>query len=162
MPDRICPRCKKIYSPYLDACPDCGMDLIPYTNPTSNVKQNETQPSIQARQPAQNSPVSNKETVVALGRLCSTISSFEIAISPGMIIGRNHGSLVSESDRFLTISRDHAEIRSSGSSISIVDLNSNNGTWVNGKRLEPGVPCPIKQEDSIRLADHEFIYKRFA
>jgi len=135
---------------------------VPYASPASGVQHKETQPPLQVRQPAQGSPVSGKETVVALGRLCSTTSSFEIAISPGMTIGRNHGSLVSESDRFLTISRDHAEIRSIGSSISLVDLNSNNGTWVNGKRLEPGVPCPIKQEDSIRLADHEFIYKRFA
>ncbi|MCF0229765.1 MAG: FHA domain-containing protein, partial [Parasporobacterium sp.] len=41
----------------------------------------------------------------------------------------------------------------------IKDLNSTNGTWVNGKRLEAYTLQEIKPEDIISLADTELIFK---
>ena len=49
------------------------------------------------------------------------------------------------------ISRIHAEIRLEEGGISAIDLDSANGTLVNGERLEPQVPQPIRHGDIIQL-----------
>lgn len=49
------------------------------------------------------------------------------------------------------VSRMHAEIRLDPDSIRIIDLESANGTLLNGKRLEPQVPTPIHHGDFIQL-----------
>ncbi len=57
------------------------------------------------------------------------------------------------------VSRLHAEIRRNGNGISIADLNSTNGTKVNGINLVPGEECMLYNNDKISLADVDFIYK---
>ena len=57
------------------------------------------------------------------------------------------------------ISRLHAEIRERDGKICVVDLNSTNGTRVNGKTLLPGEECVLFENDRIDIADMEFIYK---
>ena len=49
------------------------------------------------------------------------------------------------------VSRLHAEIRLTRTSISIIDLESANGTLVNGKRINPQEPTPIRHGDMIQL-----------
>jgi len=164
MAERLCPRCKKTYSAREDVCPNCDCDLVPVKSSGQETQPPATPIAVATPHPQEQGPsgrpANGKETTVSLGRLCSKTSSFEIAIAPGMVIGRNHGSLVSETDRFITISRDHAAIRLNGSTVTITDLESRNGTWVNGKKLDPQVPQPINEGDSVKLADHEFVYKR--
>ncbi len=40
------------------------------------------------------------------------------------------------------VSRRHAEVRASESSVEIKDLGSRNGTWINGERVDEGVAAP--------------------
>lgn len=54
------------------------------------------------------------------------------------------------------ISRSHCKIIRDGEQFVIVDLDSANGTYVNGPRIQAGQPCPIKNGDLIRLANSEF------
>ncbi len=49
------------------------------------------------------------------------------------------------------ISRLHAEIRIDEGGVRIVDLDSVNGTLVNGKRLEPQEPMLIAHKDIIQI-----------
>lgn len=49
------------------------------------------------------------------------------------------------------ISRLHAEIRMAENGVHVVDLDSINGTLVNGRRLEPQEPAPIRHKDIIQL-----------
>ena len=54
-----------------------------------------------------------------------------------------------------TISRRHCEIafiQSEG--YIIIDLNSLNGTRVNGQRLRPGEPCFLRNGDTVMLAEN--------
>lgn len=51
----------------------------------------------------------------------------------------------------LGISRIHAELRQIEGVFHIVDLDSANGTLLNGKRLEPQEPIPVKHGDIIQL-----------
>ncbi len=49
------------------------------------------------------------------------------------------------------VSRMHAEIRLDRDGVHIIDLESANGTHVNGRRLEPQVITPIRHGDIIQL-----------
>lgn len=49
----------------------------------------------------------------------------------------------------LGVSRRHAIIRREGDKLLLVDLNSNNGTVVNGSRLEPDTPKELADGDTI-------------
>src|SRR5260221_4940918 len=58
------------------------------------------------------------------------------------------------------ISRMHAVIRRSESELIVQDLSSSNGTWLNGYRLEPYTPVPLKSGDRLLLG-HISIEVRF-
>jgi len=45
----------------------------------------------------------------------------------------------------------HAEIRLAPEAVSIVDLESANGTLVNGKRAEPLTPVVLRHGDVIQI-----------
>ncbi len=49
------------------------------------------------------------------------------------------------------ISRLHAEIRLDEEGVHVVDLDSVNGTLINGKRIEPQQPRRIRHKDIIQL-----------
>ncbi len=53
----------------------------------------------------------------------------------------------------LGVSRIHASIEQLGHSISLIDLQSTNGTWLNGKRLYPNAPSALRTGDQIRLGE---------
>lgn len=54
------------------------------------------------------------------------------------------------------ISRSHCKIIRSGKQYAIVDLQSQNGTFVNKVRLQPNRPCNIKNGDIVRMANSDF------
>jgi len=66
-------------------------------------------------------------------------------------IGRGDGCGIFIDD--YRISRSHAllKIHTFGK-MEIVDMGKN-GTWVNGIRLRPGVPFPVKRKDVVNFAD---------
>jgi len=50
------------------------------------------------------------------------------------------------------ISRQHCKIIFEGQRYFIMDMNSSNGTFVNGAKIQPGVPVPINLGDNIVLS----------
>lgn len=88
----------------------------------------------------------------------STGESYSFSEAREMRIGRG-----SKNDVQLTgnpkLSRTHALIRCMGSNVSIIDLGSANGTWVNGVRLDPerGKTIPLGQRFS--LANEELVVR---
>jgi len=56
----------------------------------------------------------------------------EIALAPGHTIGREGCEIVLPDPE---VSRRHALIRLLDSELAIEDLNSTNGTWINGERI---------------------------
>ncbi len=65
----------------------------------------------------------------------------ERLLLPHQNIGRGAGCRIVDDDNF--VSTSHAEIRWNGNRWWIQDLNSRNGTWVDGRRLAPGRPVPL-------------------
>ena len=51
------------------------------------------------------------------------------------------------------VSREHAVIRSAEKSLTIQDMSSRNGTWLNSTRLTPYTPVPLKSRDHVLLGD---------
>jgi hypothetical protein len=51
-----------------------------------------------------------------------------------------------------TVSRRHARVGFRDGMWWIEDLKSTNGTWLNGKRIEPGRANPLKAGDAIALS----------
>lgn len=49
------------------------------------------------------------------------------------------------------VSRRHARIQHQESHFFVEDLGSSNGTYLNGRRLTPYVPCPLHNGDELQL-----------
>ena len=58
------------------------------------------------------------------------------------------------------IGRTHAKIISQEGFYYIVDLDSKNGTYVNGTQVESGVHTPIQFGDTIKLANQDFVFDK--
>ncbi|HEY7124923.1 MAG TPA: FHA domain-containing protein, partial [Ktedonobacterales bacterium] len=71
-------------------------------------------------------------------------------------IGRlSTGDIVLQDDR--SVSRRHAVIRRSNAGYVIEDLQSNNGTYVDGERIQ--YPFVLHNGQSIKVGDHELTFK---
>lgn len=73
-----------------------------------------------------------------------------------LVIGRDPQDSLA-SDRFLcipehTISRRHARLRRRGDNFYLEDLHSFNGSFVNGKRLQPGAWYPLRDGDEFTVS----------
>ncbi len=53
------------------------------------------------------------------------------------------------------VSRKHARLEWRHGGLYLIDLDSTNGTWVNGKRLYPHEPKRLRDGDWVRWADLE-------
>ena len=56
------------------------------------------------------------------------------------------------------VSRNHARITKEEDKYYIEDLNSRNGTYVNGKLLPYKQKCPVKPGDHLRFAREEYVF----
>jgi hypothetical protein len=69
----------------------------------------------------------------------------------GLAVGRGQ-----ENDLVLndpSVSRRHARIQVEGGQVQVIDLNSNNGTFIDDIRLLPGLPEQWKPEAILRIGD---------
>jgi sigma-B regulation protein RsbU (phosphoserine phosphatase) len=54
------------------------------------------------------------------------------------------------------VSRQHAQLLQRESSYFVEDLNSSNGTYVNGKKIAPHVPVPLSDRDTLQIGPYLF------
>ena len=68
-----------------------------------------------------------------------------------LMVGSNSNCDVIVSNK--RVSRNHCQIISSNSKdLKLIDLNSTNGTFLNGIKLKPGVPYNLNLKDQVQLA----------
>ena len=67
-----------------------------------------------------------------------------------IVIGRSASAGLSVDEQ--SLSRQHARVFRSKGGFSVEDLDSTNGTFVNGERLPRGVEAPLHDGDQLRLA----------
>lgn len=82
---------------------------------------------------------------------------FEITVDRDeFVLGRKQGVADGVISFNRMIGRAHCKILKGRGNYAVVDLGSANGTYVNDIRLQPNQPYPIKDGDTIRLANSEF------
>ncbi len=89
----------------------------------------------------------------------STSSSDEqtISVQPTPFsVGRRPGSSMQLNHR--TISGHHADLTMEQGQLRVIDRQSTNGTYVNGRRITE--PVPLREEDLVQFADIAFRVKR--
>ena len=69
-----------------------------------------------------------------------------------LVVGRENSPIADRLGPFSNISRQHAEIRSDGTALTVTDLDSMNGTFINDERLAPRQARPVKAGDRVRFA----------
>jgi transcriptional regulator with PAS, ATPase and Fis domain len=75
-----------------------------------------------------------------------------------VVLGRGHDVDVFIDHR--SVSRSHVRLRIEPSSISVVDLESANGTRLSGRRLAPATPVPLRVGEALELGDVVVVLQR--
>lgn len=91
--------------------------------------------------------------------LVDQLSNERLELVDKAIIGRKAGAYLSFFSNQSYVSGRHASLAYDPSSKcwSITDLDSTNGTFVNGDRLLPDKPCRLSKKDCVKIANLEFI-----
>ncbi len=93
------------------------------------------------------------ETLIVRHAANSTLAGREQRFTkPVVRIGRRRGNdVVFDEAQDRLVSAVHAEVRTEPSGVTLVDLESSNGTFVNGRRLRPHQPSRIGPSDDVQL-----------
>jgi CheY-like chemotaxis protein len=95
-------------------------------------------------------------------RVIGSASVLQLQLKEPVVMGRKerqgqgvHIDLEPHNGYTLGVSRRHAMISTHGNRVSICDLNSSNGTYLNGGRLEPGRDYRLRHGDHLHLGKLE-------
>lgn len=100
-------------------------------------------------------PVGDLEPRLRVEQAMGMRSGDEYDVTAGAILGRGEAADIRLEDPFA--SSRHARITRQGDVLVIEDLDSTNGTYLNGSRLDG--PQPLHPGDRIRIGDNEFSFK---
>jgi hypothetical protein len=80
------------------------------------------------------------------------LPKIQMTTDGGAILGRS--ALVSDlALQGSSVSRRHCAVRANGASLEVMDLNSSNGTYVDGSRMTPYVWTVLGQKQTFRMGD---------
>jgi pSer/pThr/pTyr-binding forkhead associated (FHA) protein len=149
-----CPACQALNDAAAPECVYCG---IPFGNAPSGTVPTKRQPGGVTRNLPQEMEQEFPENGVAVF-LTNYERPFDTCLEDDFIIGRKtdeaQGRMVDLSAFHafnLGISRQHVRIQRAGTGYLITDLNSTNGTWLNGERLLPNQTVKLPSAAQLRL-----------
>jgi pSer/pThr/pTyr-binding forkhead associated (FHA) protein len=73
-------------------------------------------------------------------------------------IGRGLGNYIQISDE--KASKVHAQLTGSPTGVRIKDMDSSNGTLLNGESLDPGKPRRLSEGDEIAIGEDVFVFRK--
>ncbi|HET6568254.1 MAG TPA: FHA domain-containing protein, partial [Rhodothermales bacterium] len=76
-----------------------------------------------------------------------------------IILGRDSASHLALPDPQRVVSKRHAEIRCQHDTVQLLDLGSKNFTYLNERKLQPGIPYELHGGDAIRVGEFEILYE---
>jgi hypothetical protein len=163
MAELMCPGCKATIAAGTPYCPTCFSIPVPKPAPADAPPPDRPPPDTGNR-PCQDPdcetsgvPPASGCRACGLGGQAATTLRFEwgtVPVEPGtpLLVGREGSPIADRLGDFSNVSRRHAEIRSDGTNLTVVDLNSTNGTFVNDQRVPPGQGMTAKAGDRVRFA----------
>ena len=80
----------------------------------------------------------------------------EIALTDGQVVGRTSDADIVLPDN--KISRRHAQLTVENGVWHLTDLQSSNGTYLDGSRLLPNQPAPLQNGQRLRVGDTELVF----
>ncbi|MFT3952501.1 MAG: FHA domain-containing protein [Oscillospiraceae bacterium] len=94
---------------------------------------------------------------VAMASMVKTKTGETVSISRNpFVIGKDTTKATYCIKNNTSVSREHCRIMNTNGTFTIEDINSTNGTFVNGIRLTPRQPIQIHSGDKILIADEEY------
>ena len=90
----------------------------------------------------------NNKLYIINGRFDQTEFPLETDV---MFVGRGPDNNIRIADR--SVSRSHLQIRRDGDTYCIMDLGSRNGTWLEGRALEPHTEVPLRVGQHVSLGN---------
>jgi hypothetical protein len=119
------------------------------TNPTKQI--GEDHPHRILTHNAEETPQTfNERREIAL-LVDDSLETLHLEADLSVTLGRATLSLEGYGTRANTVSRKHARLYIDNDYLYITDLNSTNGTYINGERLEPMKPYLLKRDDHLNL-----------
>jgi len=152
-----CPRCGTEYDPAQGACPHCTL-VLPDTPQTLQTRRLKRMPTF-TPPPLPSSGVLTPQHVVLVQALPSG-HCFALPAQGSVVLGRNSADV--PQDAYLLplddldaqnhgVSRQHCRLDRHGSELTVTDLGSTNGTYLNERRLEQHRPYPLVHGDRLIL-----------
>jgi pSer/pThr/pTyr-binding forkhead associated (FHA) protein len=151
----ICPDCHEENPPQQIACISCGEDLyesLIERVPTRRVNHNET------RDMSPGIPSSSRPIIFYIGKEQQPIAVNRMNV---LFVGRcdpsKSGAAAVDVDmsnfdgQLQGVSRRHLRIDAKDAGLTVTDLDSFNGTFINGERLVSGQPYPLHSGDELSL-----------
>jgi len=155
-----CPSCHKSYPENTLFCEECGSYLVAEGDKRTDplTVESSTWVDLAATQAGASSAESRQPDTLSI-LITELNRQLEFPLSKELGIGRLDAASATFPDVDLAsygglekgVSRRHAKITRQGDKISIEDLGSVNGTFLNGRRLTPYLQYPISNGDEIKL-----------
>lgn len=157
---RKCPHCGYKNRVGILFCEDCGQSLsaVPNTSPTIPTRQlGESFEELSARATWGTASISNTSSVIVQFR--DADEPLVLEFTGQTIIGRSDVTSPRQPEVDLTpfgalekgVSRIHASIERSDDVLTLMDMGSSNGTYLNGQRLVADQPRVLRDGDEIRF-----------
>jgi ribosomal protein L40E len=182
---KICPRCKKKNPPRALECDACGRDItkVPVVDEENFTEEPKAEPEspastdrlssyrlcecghknpIQLRKCEQCGESLAGINITREQLLCSVEDGFQLSLAPGeTILGREHtGSAYFSTKPY--VGRRHAKITVESDGVYLEDLNSTNGTYINGVKIPAKTRVRIDPDEIIGLGGNAVSQKQAA
>ena len=155
-----CPSCHRTHPENTLFCDECGAYLVKEGDKRTDPLTMESSTWVDREAAMAGSSSADSVRPLTLSLFIIELErQVEFPLAKELSIGRLDAASATFPDIDLTtfgglergISRRHAKITRQDSKISIEDLGSVNGSYLNGQRLTPYLPYPLKSGDEIQL-----------
>lgn len=156
---RNCPYCGYKYIEGTLFCEECGQDLLSDgASPSTSTKQLQNVPDELGMKATWGTARFNTESSIIV-HIRDAPEPIVLQPQAETVLGRQDPKSDARPDLDLSpfgaiekgISRMHAAIRRGDDTLTLVDMGSVNGTYLNGQRLTPNQPRVLRDGDEIRL-----------
>lgn len=154
-----CPNCNHREFVGTLFCSECGTRLVHVSPlPTKSISEEQMREEAKTTRPTPPGPELSSGALIGL-RVITTGEIISLIGRDNYTLGRSIDDQAILPDIDLSrfdaydfgLSRMHAEVRIDEGEIQIIDLNSANGTIINGKRILPNQPESVEHGDIVQL-----------